>query len=281
MWSTRVSHKGNLVAAQVILPLQRFQIPKRSSSSHCRFSSTLTRWRKNGSRLYARHILEIAAASATLLVNRTRLQEAAAIQTAPSQWIDWQRKDPFTDLLLTSLGGNNPFQRLWMATCRIASLALLASPFIVLAPLSLISQTAQDISWDYALWGIEQAGPTFIKLVQWATTRQDMFSQEFCSHFGTLRDETRGHSWEETLSILKEELGEDYHQLLELERTPIGSGCIAQVYRGRLLKPTSVYPKDTEIALKVCVCFCMGCLRMMIMMMVCICAFHVKCLGVV
>ena len=251
MWSTRLSHKGNLVAAQVILPLQRFQIPKRSSPP-C-LSSALQRWRTNGARLYARRILEIAAASATLLVNRTKLQEAAAIQTAPSQWIDWQRKDPFTDSLLTSLGGRNPLQRFWMAGQRIVSLVLLATPLIVLAPLSLISQTAHDISWDYALWGIEQAGPTLIKLVQWATTRQDMFSQEFCSHFGRLRDETRGHSWEETLTILKEELGEDYHQLLELERTPIGSGCIAQVYRGRLLQPTSVYPKDTEIALKVCI----------------------------
>ena len=31
----------------------------------------------------------------------------------------------------------------------------------------------------------------------------------------------------------------------------IGSGCIAQVYKGRLLQPVNLYPKGTEIALKV------------------------------
>jgi aarF domain-containing kinase len=199
--------------------------------------------------LYARRIIEIAAASATLLVNRTRLQEA--LQETPKQWVDWEQKD-WTHSLLTSLGGT-PLSQFWMAGKRLVNLTLLATPLVLLAPLSLVSQTAHNLSWDYALWGIEQAGPTFIKLVQWATTRQDMFSQEFCSHFGKLRDETRGHSWEETLSILREELGEDYHQLIELETTPIGLGCIAQVYRGHLLKPTSAYPQDTEVALKVCV----------------------------
>lgn len=114
-----------------------------------------------------------------------------------------------------------------------------------------MSQRVHDVSWDYALWGIEQAGPTLIKLVQWATTRQDMFSQEFCSHFGKLRDETRGHSWDETVAMLQDQLGDNYNSLVELERKPIGSGCIAQVYKGKLLQPTTAFPRDTEVALKV------------------------------
>jgi len=122
---------------------------------------------------------------------------------------------------------------------------------VLLAPFTLISVKAQDLSWDYALWGIEAAGPTLIKLVQWATTRQDMFSQEFCLHFGKLRDETRGHSWKETQQILSKDFGDDFGTWMQLEQTPIGSGCIAQVYRGKLLQPVNMYPQNTEIALKV------------------------------
>ena len=117
MWSTRLSSRGRLLedvcVAQVILPLQRLQ----RANIICRHSSspalhqTLERWRKNGARLYARRIIEIAAASAALRVNRVHMQEA--IYDTPTQWVDWEQKD-WTDALLNSLGGN-PLQRFWMA----------------------------------------------------------------------------------------------------------------------------------------------------------------------
>jgi aarF domain-containing kinase len=191
-------------------------------------------------------MIEVAAASAALHVQRVRMQEAA--KDMPTQWVDWERKD-WTDALMRSMGGNS-LQRFWVAARRLASLAALASPLVLLAPFSLVSTKAQNLSWDYALWGIEQAGPTFIKLIQWATTRQDMFSQEFCLHFGKLRDQTRGHSWKETRQILASEYGDDFDSWLQLEEL-VGSGCVAQVYKGRLLQPVNLYPKGTEIALKV------------------------------
>lgn len=279
----------DVVAAQVILPLQRMNkftpsLLARNSPQH--LEQTLARWRKNASRLYARRIMEIAAASAALYMNRVRMQEA--VKDTPTQWVDWEQKD-WTDALMSSVGGN-ALQRfistskqlpcvcahlcmgttattrtetltethimthclfLSFAAYRLMSLAALASPLVLLAPFTLVSTKAQDLSWEYALWGIEQAGPTLIKLVQWATTRQDMFSQEFCLHFGKLRDETRGHSWKATQEILQQDFGDNFQDWMQLETTPIGSGCIAQVYRGKLLKPVNMYPQDTEIALKV------------------------------
>jgi len=133
----------------------------------------------------------------------------------------------------------------------LATLTFLASPLFVLLPLSYVSDRAQVAAWDYALWGIEKAGPTWIKLTQWASTRQDLFSPEFCQHFGKLRDETEGHSWKETQRILKEELGAKGLEALEIKNKPIGSGCIAQVYQGKLLEPSVNYPKGTKLAIKV------------------------------
>mmetsp|Transcript_2162 Transcript_2162/g.4678 ORF Transcript_2162/g.4678 Transcript_2162/m.4678 type:complete len:572 (+) Transcript_2162:248-1963(+) len=213
-----------------------------------RLHQLLTRWKKNFSRLYARRILEVAAAAAAARVLRSEA-EAAATVSKPIEWKDWERKD-WDKTALASVGSTK-LSRFWMATKRVIDLAVLASPFLVLAPLSYFSDTAHKASWDYALWGIEQAGPTWIKLTQWASTRQDLFSPKFCHHFSKLQDDTEGHSWEETKIVLKEQFGEKGMEALDIKPIPIGSGCIAQVYQGRLKEASIHYPKDTKVAIKV------------------------------
>lgn len=206
----------------------------------------LVRWKRNFARLYARRILELAAASAASQRLRSHLESEFIAK--PEQWKNWQAKN-WEETALTSVG-NSKLGRSWMAMSRLVNLAVLASPMMVLYPLSYINSNWQDRAWSYALWGIEQAGPTWIKLVQWASTRQDLFSPEFCQYFGKLRDETEGHSWKETQTILNQELGSAM-SAVTLDPTPIGSGCIAQVYRGTLTEPTPSYPKGTKLAVKV------------------------------
>lgn len=213
-----------------------------------RYFALLARWKKNFSRLYARRIIEIAAASAATRRLKTDLEAATQHIERPEEWRNWQAAD-WEDTALASVGASK-LTRFWMAATRLASLTVLSSPMLVLYPLSMVSDRARDATWSYALWGIEQAGPTWIKLTQWATTRQDLFSPEFCQYFGKLRDETEGHPWKETKRILEENLGSSYGGI-ELDPTPIGSGCIAQVYRGRLMEPTPIYPKGTKVAVKV------------------------------
>lgn len=208
----------------------------------------LQRWKQNISKLYARRLLELAAASAATHQSIARLEQATTTLDKPVDWQDWERKD-WADELLSSIGSNR-LSRFWSATYRLASLACLAAPLTILYPLSRISETAERWSWSYGLWGIEHAGPTFLKLAQWATTRHDLFSPEFCQYFGKLRDDTRGHSWRETLKVLEKDLGLVSNHI-ELEKEPIGSGCIAQVYRGNLKKATGQYPAGTEVAVKV------------------------------
>jgi len=206
----------------------------------------LSRWNKNKARLYARRMLELAAASAAAYRLRSHLESATIDQ--PDAWKNWKATD-WEETALASLGSSR-ISRFWYAASRLASLAVLSSPMLVLWPLGHVSDRAQAAAWKYALWGIEQAGPTWIKLVQWATTRQDLFSPEFCQYFGKLRDETVGHSWKETQDILQREFGEACGAL-ELDPTPIGSGCIAQVYQGRLQEPAGQYQKGTKVAIKV------------------------------
>ena len=142
---------------------------------------------------------------------------------------------------------------------RIASLTLLASPLTILAPVAYITpkeSTLNNMAWDYSVWAVEKAGPTFIKLVQWATTRNDIFPTDFIHHFSKLQDSTRGHSWNDTEILLRDSYGEEYKEWFDFENKgqkilPIGSGCIAQVYKATLKKDTKLLPSGSEVAIKV------------------------------
>jgi aarF domain-containing kinase len=197
-------------------------------------------------RLYARRVLELAAAAAA--THRLKVALCDDSNHQPAEWRDWERKD-WADELLASLGTTH-LQRFVGALARVTSLAVLALPLAVLVPIGYVVPPVKSLAWQYAIWGIEQAGPSYIKLTQWATTRQDLFSPEFCQYFGKLQDDTNGHGWAETERIMSEELG-SLREFLELESDPIGSGCIAQVYRGRLTKACGKYPAGTDLAIKV------------------------------
>ena len=89
-----------------------------------------------------------------------------------------------------------------------------------------------ELWWAWAVQALEIAGPTFIKLAQWAASRPDMFPTTFCERFGVLHDATTPHGWEHTAVTLDSALGSDWSQRLILDPEVIGSGCIAQVYSG-------------------------------------------------
>jgi aarF domain-containing kinase len=221
-----------------------------SKNYHYLLSIRIQRWKQNFSRLYARRILEIAIASAAATKYKTQLQERMLADPKPSEWTDWKEGRNWMDDTMNEMG-TSKLGRLGMALKRIFHLSVLATPIVVMTPLSYLHDGIRQSMWDYALYAIEQAGPTFIKFVQWATTRQDLFSQEFCNHFGQLRDRTKGHEWDETLRILEQELGPNWKSIIQMETTPIGSGCIAQVYKGTLLEHTPIFAKGTTLAVKV------------------------------
>mmetsp|Transcript_11264 Transcript_11264/g.21077 ORF Transcript_11264/g.21077 Transcript_11264/m.21077 type:complete len:516 (+) Transcript_11264:238-1785(+) len=218
----------------------------------------------NVSRLYARRMIELASFSAATMASTTQMESRFMIEK-PKEWqtIDLVEQRKQFGESISSLG-KTKLSRVWAAGSRIANLALLASPLIILTPVAFITSSdskPNKWAWNYAVWAIEQAGPTFIKLTQWATTRNDLFSSDFIEHFSKLQDNTRGHSWKETEKILKDAFGEDYMDLFQFESgsemrqqdkiSPIGSGCIAQVYKAKLKSHTNLISAGSDVAIKV------------------------------
>ncbi|XP_059192005.1 uncharacterized aarF domain-containing protein kinase 2 [Centropristis striata] len=116
---------------------------------------------------------------------------------------------------------------------RAVVLLLKFGPLLLLSPLILVSTRWASLWLDALLWVVETSGPTFIKLGQWASTRRDIFSQEFCERFSRLHVQVRPHSWAHTKQCLGRAFGEGWRRVLVFEsKEPVGSGCVAQVYRG-------------------------------------------------
>ncbi|XP_068459276.1 uncharacterized aarF domain-containing protein kinase 2 [Clinocottus analis] len=112
-------------------------------------------------------------------------------------------------------------------------LLLKFGPLLLLSPLTLLSARWASLWLGALLWVTETSGPTFIKLGQWASTRRDIFSLEFCERFSTLHVRVRPHSWAHTKQCLRRAFGEGWRRVLMFEsKEPVGSGCVAQVYRG-------------------------------------------------
>ncbi|KAG1713299.1 hypothetical protein DVH05_001019 [Phytophthora capsici] len=84
-----------------------------------------------------------------------------------------------------------------------------------------------------------------MKFLQWASTRRDMFPASFCDQFEKFHEHAPMHSWEQTEDALRMAFGNNWRDVVEVDSEPIGSGCIAQVYRGRI-KAT-----NEEVAVKV------------------------------
>ncbi|XP_014872869.1 uncharacterized aarF domain-containing protein kinase 2 isoform X1 [Poecilia latipinna] len=106
-------------------------------------------------------------------------------------------------------------------------------PLLLLYPLALMSTHCASYWLKALLWVTETSGPTFIKLGQWASTRRDIFSREFCECFSRLHVKVSPHSWAHTKKCLRTAFGEAWRRVLVFDsKEPVGSGCVAQVYRG-------------------------------------------------
>ncbi|XP_057182926.1 uncharacterized aarF domain-containing protein kinase 2 [Triplophysa rosa] len=107
-------------------------------------------------------------------------------------------------------------------------------PLLLLYPLTLLSRRWASHWLDALLWVTETSGPTFMKLGQWASTRRDIFSQDFCDRFSRLHVRVKPHAWAHTKECLRRAFGEGWRQMFVFDsKEPVGSGCVAQVYRAK------------------------------------------------
>ena len=174
---------------------------------------------------------------------------------------------------------------------RFSPLIILSPVAVLLASSSTVSQQNQrmssivsDVAWSYTLNTLEDLGPTFVKLGQWAGTRRDLFPDNVCHRLSQLHDRAYCGSRRTKLAYrwrldrlplysrffrtnqkeksnyckyddddhrihltLCEAFGKDYDKRLIVERNhELGGGAVACVYHGWLLDEESEENKDTE-----------------------------------
>ncbi|KAE9032109.1 hypothetical protein PR003_g9678 [Phytophthora rubi] len=140
-------------------------------------------------------------------------------------------------------------RRLLRVALHFAKLLGLALPLALTAPVAFsagaVLPRVEQQWWELALWLAQFSSPTVMKFLQWASTRRDMFPASFCDRFEKFHEYAPMHSWEQTEDALRMAFGDQWREVMEVHSQPIGSGCIAQVYRGRILAT------GEEVAVKV------------------------------
>lgn len=114
---------------------------------------------------------------------------------------------------------------------------------------STAKETFGSFIWYRLLrYALELAGPSFIKLGQWAGSRTDMFSQGLCIELGNLHSNAKKHSLSYTKREICESLGVNSLEEIfdEFKPNPLGVGAIAQVYVGKM---STEFVKKREIKL--------------------------------
>lgn len=115
---------------------------------------------------------------------------------------------------------------------RACGLLLRFGPLLLLYPLSRLWPGMGERWLRLLRRAAEAAGPTCVKLGQWASTRRDLFSEAFCDEFSKLHVEVSPHPWAHTDELLRKAFGEEWAGILTFpSREPVGSGCVAQVYK--------------------------------------------------
>jgi aarF domain-containing kinase len=154
---------------------------------------------------------------------------------------------------------------------RFFHLVLLFGPVILTSPMILVGGSdkrrkrdrpsgEEAEAWGAVWWygflvnQMERAGPSFIKLGQWAASRADLFPASLCDKMSKLHSNGAPHSIKHTRKVIEAAFEMQFDQIFErFEDEPIGCGAIAQVYRATL-KPAAMggdRDTSTSVAIKV------------------------------
>lgn len=140
-----------------------------------------------------------------------------------------------------SLSINNWFQdkvcEPFLTVKRMIHITIKFLPLLMCYPI-----LSRQIWYQWLTASLQDLGPCFIKLGQWASTRIDIFPQELCHELQQLHSNVQPHSWAHTEQIIKS--GWNLDKNLDsidiffkwLHKNPVGCGSIAQVYLCKLPK---------------------------------------------
>lgn len=122
---------------------------------------------------------------------------------------------------------------------RVMTYLLYGAPLVGLVPATyVLGESFPDLenaTWRYLVWAIQRLGPCFVKMAQWASTRPDLFPPALMVKLETLQDDVAvHHSMEAVERTLANAFGENWKERLSLDPKPLGTGSVAQVFRGVL-----------------------------------------------
>ena len=119
---------------------------------------------------------------------------------------------------------------------RTIQLTLYFLPLVLSAPFAWFNRWFRVKVWyEMLVMILEQCGPIFVKMGQWASTRRDIFSDDVCEALTKLQRYARSHPWSHTLKTLEASLGPLwYFKFEDFDTKPIGSGACAQVYTAKV-----------------------------------------------
>lgn len=90
----------------------------------------------------------------------------------------------------------------------------------------------------------EQLGPSFVKLGQLLSTREDIFSPNFITEMKKLQDQVRGIEFQDALAVIETSLGQKWDVVFrDIDPKAVGTASIGVVYQGHLKSGESVVIK--------------------------------------
>lgn len=90
----------------------------------------------------------------------------------------------------------------------------------------------------------EQLGPSFVKLGQLLSTREDIFAPNFIIEMKKLQDQVRGIDFQEAVAVIESSLGKKWNSVFQdIDSKAVGTASIGVVYQGHLKTGESVVIK--------------------------------------
>ena len=96
---------------------------------------------------------------------------------------------------------------------RTIQMTIYITPLIITAPFALYIQKLQKPWLNLLILTVQECGPVYVKLGQWASTRRDLFPPMLCDHLSQLQRQASVHSWSYTNSILEKYGFDNFEQL--------------------------------------------------------------------
>ncbi|KAK0417361.1 hypothetical protein QR680_012964 [Steinernema hermaphroditum] len=119
---------------------------------------------------------------------------------------------------------------------RFLGLSIRIVPLLLTYPPSCLHDSLHELWWRWLIHTIRKGGPSLLKLCQWASTRRDIFSKQFCDKLAVFHTKTKREVSSRGCELALSDLfGERWREfVISIEPKSIGSGCIAQVYKARV-----------------------------------------------